>query len=139
MMNYKLNIKQYMKKNYFYGIVYLLLLCSCSGNVKSTNVESSTSDEKFIGQWIVVASRGRNEALTGQENMSKGNKLSLTKTDDTYLLKGLGDIAIIKEQLAKQDENTLVGASGTQLAYIDSTEHIILSFPGEEMELMKLK
>src|SRR3954471_7073015 len=100
-----------MKKiNLISALVIIFLLGGCSNNQIKDNTESSESekmtvDQKFIGEWIVVTSRGKLEAVTGQKNMSKGKIFNVTKNDEAYLLVQK-DFSIVRQEFIKQDENT---------------------------------
>ncbi|WP_175635094.1 hypothetical protein [Pedobacter ghigonis] len=139
-----------MNKNYFYCAAFLLLMYSCNNTTIATNQESSASEnkeslsteQKFCGEWVVITSKGKLEALTGQRNISKGKLFDITKNDDKYLLVKK-DFEIVKQGLVQQDENTLIGVnsddSTTRLKYDLTSDHLTLEMPDEEMELERVK
>ncbi|QNR86750.1 hypothetical protein H9N25_10375 [Pedobacter riviphilus] len=123
-------------RNYFYCITCLLFLFSCKNN--STKTEPLTTDQKFVGNWIVVAN---NFTENQNDHSMDGIIQPLTKmenSEETYSFKLYTGNNLI---LSKQDENTLVGVNAKMEAkYVDSTEHLIL-FIGKNstMEFKKLK
>lgn len=139
-----------MNKNYFYCAAFLLLMYSCNNTTLSTNNESAateiketlSTEQKFCGEWGVIASKGKLEALTGQKNINKGKLFNITKKDDTYLL-AKKDFELVKQEFVQQDENTLIGVnsdnSSTRLKYDLTSDHIILEMPDEEMEFERVK
>lgn len=123
-------------RNYFYYITCLLFLFSCNNN--STKTEPLTTDQKFVGNWIVVAN---NFTENRNDHSMDGIIQPLTKmenSDETYSFKLYTGNNLI---LSKQDENTLVGVNAKMKAkYVDSTEHLILSIgKNSTIEFKKLK
>lgn len=139
-----------MNKNYFYCAALLLSIYSCNAPTKPTDDESTTIEnkdslsieQKFCGKWVVIASKGKLEALTGQKNMSKGKVFQITKNEDRYLLVKQG-FEIVKQWFVQQDESTLIGInsddSSSRLKYDLTSDHIKLEMPDEEMEFERIK
>ena len=127
-----------MKRIFLNFFICALLLFSCNAATESTQNEALTTDQKFVGDWLVVDNNfGENK----NDHSMDGIIQSLTKMegrDETYTFKLYTGNNLI---LSKRDDNTLTGVNANmKVRYVDSTQHIILAIGNEDkMEFKKLK